>query len=164
METILSGSFTGSPRLILSTFSMPSITLPHTVYFLSRKVASSNTMKNWLLALSGLCERAIEHTPRTCGSALNSALRFGYFEPPVPEVRCFDLRPVAVEIVDLEGQHLVLLPVRHLDRLQKEERRAITQAGEAVVPPERLEPEFGEEGERGLEIGAGRHERIECGR
>jgi hypothetical protein len=30
--TILSGSFTGSPRLILSTFSMPEITLPQTVY------------------------------------------------------------------------------------------------------------------------------------
>ena len=30
--TILSGSLTGSPRLILSTFSMPSVTLPQTVY------------------------------------------------------------------------------------------------------------------------------------
>jgi|GEM_PF-2379333 len=29
---ILSGSLTGSPRLILSTFSMPSITVPQTVY------------------------------------------------------------------------------------------------------------------------------------
>src|SRR5690606_20379892 len=29
---IRSGSRTGSPRLILSTFSMPSVTLPHTVY------------------------------------------------------------------------------------------------------------------------------------
>ena len=74
----------GSPRLILSTFSMPSITLPQTVYCLSRKRASSKQMKNWLLALLGFCERAIEQTPRTCGSALNSAGRFGYFEPPVP--------------------------------------------------------------------------------
>ena len=41
-------------------------------------------MKNWLLALLGFCERAIEHTPRTCGSALNSAGRLPYFEPPVP--------------------------------------------------------------------------------
>jgi hypothetical protein len=62
----------GSPRLILSTLSMPSMTLPHTVYCLSRKEASSKQMKNWLLALSGEDERAIEHTPRTCGSALNS--------------------------------------------------------------------------------------------
>lgn len=31
-EIILSGSLTGSPRLILSTFSMPSTTAPHTVY------------------------------------------------------------------------------------------------------------------------------------
>ncbi len=30
--TILSGFTTGSPRLIWSTFSMPSITLPQTVY------------------------------------------------------------------------------------------------------------------------------------
>jgi hypothetical protein len=30
--TILSGSFTGSPRLILSTFSMPDVTSPQTVY------------------------------------------------------------------------------------------------------------------------------------
>ena len=34
-------------------------------------------MKNWLLALSGLCARAIETAPRLCGSAENSALMFG---------------------------------------------------------------------------------------
>ena len=51
--TILSGSFTGSPRLILSTFSMPSMTLPQTVYWRSRKRASAKQMKNWLLALFG---------------------------------------------------------------------------------------------------------------
>ncbi len=39
--TIWSGPCTGSPRLILSTFSMPSTTLPQTVYWLSRKRASS---------------------------------------------------------------------------------------------------------------------------
>jgi hypothetical protein len=32
IETILSGSLTGSPRLILSMFSIPSVTLPQTVY------------------------------------------------------------------------------------------------------------------------------------
>src|SRR4029079_18572311 len=79
-DLILSGFCTGSPRLILSTFSMPSITLPHTVYCLSRKLASSKQMKNWLLALLGFWARAIEHTPRTCGSALNSAGRLPYFE------------------------------------------------------------------------------------
>ncbi len=31
-ETMLSGSRTGSPRLILSTFSMPEVTSPQTVY------------------------------------------------------------------------------------------------------------------------------------
>src|SRR5580698_1351954 len=82
--TILSGSRTGSPRLILSTFSMPETTLPQAVYCLSRNFASSKQMKNWELAESGLCARAIETVPRTCGSALNSALRFGYFDPPVP--------------------------------------------------------------------------------
>src|SRR5690348_8758660 len=83
-ETILSGSLTGSPRLILSTFSMPEITLPHTVYCLSRKRASVKQMKNCELAEAGFCARAMEQVPRTCGSELNSALRFGYFEPPVP--------------------------------------------------------------------------------
>ena len=53
IETILSGFTTGSPRLISSTWSMPSITLPQTVYWRSRKVASSKQMKNWLLALLG---------------------------------------------------------------------------------------------------------------
>src|SRR5580704_13800985 len=82
--TILSGSRTGSPRLILSTFSMPETTLPQTVYFRSRNPASPKQMKNCELAESGSLARAIEAVPRTCGSALNSALMFGYFEPPVP--------------------------------------------------------------------------------
>ena len=47
---------------------MPETTLPHTVYCLSRKRASSKQMKNWLFALFGLCARAIEAVPRTCGS------------------------------------------------------------------------------------------------
>src|SRR5271169_6927991 len=81
---ILSGSRTGSPRLILSTFSMPETTLPQTVYCRLRKAASPKQMKNCELAESGLDERAIETVPRTCGSALNSALRSGYFDPPVP--------------------------------------------------------------------------------
>ena len=40
--TILSGSRTGSPRLILSTFSMPDTTLPQTVYWRLRKGASQS--------------------------------------------------------------------------------------------------------------------------
>ena len=79
-----SGSRTGSPRLILSTFSMPDTTSPHTVYWRSRKPASSKQMKNCELAESGFCARAIEQVPRLWCSALNSCLRFGYFEPPVP--------------------------------------------------------------------------------
>ncbi|MNE83767.1 hypothetical protein D3C80_1806120 [compost metagenome] len=67
-----------------STCSMPSITSPQTVYWRSRKRASSKQMKNCELALFGSEVRAIEQTPRTCGSALNSAFRFGFFEPEVP--------------------------------------------------------------------------------
>src|SRR4029077_9586345 len=81
--TILSGSLTGSPRLILSTFSMPSVTLPQTVYWLLRKLASSKQMKNWLSPESGLLARAIDTVPRTWGSRLNSALSF-FPDPPVP--------------------------------------------------------------------------------
>ena len=61
---------------------MPSVTSPQTVYWLSRKRASSKQMKNWLLAEFGLVVRAMEQTPRTCGSSENSAFRFGFFEPP----------------------------------------------------------------------------------
>src|SRR5271156_632683 len=78
--TILSGSRTGSPRLILSTFSIPETTLPQTVYCRSRKCASPKQMKNCELAESGLDARAIDTVPRLCGSALNSALRSGYFD------------------------------------------------------------------------------------
>src|SRR3954467_6538210 len=81
--TILSGSRTGSPRLILSTFSMPEVTLPHTVYWLFRNEALSKQMKNWLSPESGLAAPAIEVVPPTCGSLLNSALSF-FPEPPVP--------------------------------------------------------------------------------
>src|SRR5579875_2566837 len=81
--TIRSGSTTGSPRLMASTFSMPAMTLPQTVYFPSRKRASSKQMKNWLSAESGSAARAIDTVPRTCGSRLNSALSLRP-EPPVP--------------------------------------------------------------------------------
>jgi len=41
-------------------------------------------MKNWLLALSSLCARAIDTVPRKCGVGLNSAFRSGSCEPPCP--------------------------------------------------------------------------------
>ncbi len=82
--TILPGSRGGSPLGRASTLSMPSITSPQTVYCLSRKRASSKQMKNWLFALFGFCARAIEQTPRTCGSALNSCGRSGSLLPPMP--------------------------------------------------------------------------------
>src|SRR5262245_18132256 len=71
-----SGSLTGSPRLILSTFSIPAITLPQTVYWPLRNGASAKQMKNWLSPESGFCARAIETVPRTCFSFENSALSF----------------------------------------------------------------------------------------
>src|SRR3546814_935371 len=55
--TILPGSRGGSPLGSASTLSMPSITSPQTVYWLSRKRASSKQMKNWLFALFGFCAR-----------------------------------------------------------------------------------------------------------
>ena len=61
MRMILSGSSTvplwlpAGAFLIWSTASMPSITRPQTVYWLSRKSAGARVMKNWLSALLGLC-------------------------------------------------------------------------------------------------------------
>src|SRR5262245_36700267 len=82
-EMMRSGSATGSPRLILSTFPMPSVTWPQTVYLPLRKGASAKQMKNWLSPESGDCARAMDTVPRRCGSLLNSALSF-LPEPPVP--------------------------------------------------------------------------------
>src|SRR5262245_47852320 len=82
--TILPGLRGGSPLGSASTFSMPDSTTPHTVYWRSRKRASSKQMKNWLLAEFGSLVRAIEQTPRTCGSLENSCFRFGFDDPPVP--------------------------------------------------------------------------------
>src|SRR5947209_5844713 len=82
--TILSGSCTGSPRLILSTTSMPDTTSPTTVYLPFRNEPSPNMMKNCEFAESLLAERAMPTMPRLNGTLENSALRFGYFEPPVP--------------------------------------------------------------------------------
>ena len=84
IDTILSGSWTGSPRLILSTLSMPSMTWPQTVYWRLRKAASSKQMKNCELAEFGFCERAIEQVPRAWFMLENSALRSGLSEPPMP--------------------------------------------------------------------------------
>src|SRR5262249_19133497 len=61
---ILSGLEGGSPGLILSTASMPSITWPQIVYLPSRNGAGAKSMKNWLLALSGSLDRAAPTVPR----------------------------------------------------------------------------------------------------
>src|ERR1700730_7466259 len=85
--TMLSGSRTGSPRLVFSTVFLAALhsplTLPQTVYSPSSHFESSKQMKNWLSPESGLWDRAIETVPRTCFSLENSALSF-WPEPPVP--------------------------------------------------------------------------------
>ena len=85
---ILSGSETdplfGSPFLILSTNSIPFTTLPKAEYCLSKCGAESKHIKNWLFALSGFAERAADTIPLVCAISVNSALRSGRSEPPVP--------------------------------------------------------------------------------
>ena len=65
----------GSPRVIPSTLSMPSITWPHTVYWPLRKLPGANMMKNCELPEFGLCERAMPTVPRSNGTLENSAGR-----------------------------------------------------------------------------------------
>ena len=69
---ILSGfetePFGPSPFLILSTNSIPSTTLPKTVYCLSRCGASSKHIKNWLLALFGSEDLARSSDPNSANS------------------------------------------------------------------------------------------------
>src|SRR5665213_1025111 len=84
IERILPGSRGGSPLGKASMWSMPAVTSPHRVYWLSRWGASARQMKNWLLAELGLPVRAMEQAPRRCGSCENSAGRLGFFEPPLP--------------------------------------------------------------------------------
>src|SRR5215210_2132054 len=84
MLTILSGLAGGSPRVIASTQSMPSVTAPTTVYCPLRKDPSANMMKNCELALFGSCDRAMPRVPRLKGSLENSAGMSGSFEPPMP--------------------------------------------------------------------------------
>src|SRR5450432_2454713 len=73
------------PPTILSATSIPLVTCPKTVYWLSRNGESLTTIKNCDDALSGLAERAIDTMPRLCEILLNSALTFDP-EPPVPHV------------------------------------------------------------------------------
>src|SRR5579885_1549776 len=87
--TILSGLetvplFASDPFFNLSTFSIPDVTCPITVYCPFRLGVEPNMMKNWLFAEFGLELRAMPTMPRVNGVDENSAGKFGYFEPPVP--------------------------------------------------------------------------------
>src|SRR5260221_14180421 len=84
MEMIFPGSRGGSPLGRASMCSMPEVTSPQTVYWLSRKPESARQMKNWLLAEWGFEVLAMEQTPRLCGALLNSDFRLGLAEPPPP--------------------------------------------------------------------------------
>ena len=66
-----------SPFLILSTNSIPSMTLPKTVYCLSKCGAASKQIKNWLFALSGSADLAADKTPLVWAISVNSAFTFG---------------------------------------------------------------------------------------
>ncbi len=57
------------------------LAMPRAVYWLSKKVASSERMEQKLSPESGFEARAIDTVPRTCGSLLNSAFNF-LPEPP----------------------------------------------------------------------------------
>jgi hypothetical protein len=61
---------------------MPAVTFPRR-YIAYQESARRQQMKNCELAEFTSCARAMEQVLATCGSALNSALRLGYFEPPV---------------------------------------------------------------------------------
>ena len=65
---ILSGLLTEpllpEPFLSWSTKSMPETTWPQIVYCPSRNGAGAKQMKNWLLAVFGLCVRAAPTVPR----------------------------------------------------------------------------------------------------
>src|SRR6202165_196602 len=89
--TILSGSVTvpledpGGAFFNLSITSIPDTTSPITVYWPLRLGPSANMKKNCEFAVSTLSpRRAMPTMPRLNGTLENSALRLGYFEPPVP--------------------------------------------------------------------------------
>ena len=64
----LSGPFTGPPRLILSSFSIPGLHLAPDGILRSRKLVSLKQTKNCELAVSGCEARAMEQVPRLCAS------------------------------------------------------------------------------------------------
>ena len=63
-----------------------------------------------------------------------------------------DLRPIEIKVVHLEGDHLILLPLRRVDILQIEIRAAKTQTRNAVFLPKTPEPQLAEEFDGELEI------------
>src|ERR1700679_248671 len=69
--------------------------------------------------------------------------------------------PVILEVGHVEVDHLVLLPLRHVDFLQQEIGSAEAQAGESVLPPACLKADRGEELERRFKTTSRRDEWIE---
>jgi len=74
-----------------------------------------------------------------------------------------DLTPIDVEIVNLENDHLIFLPLGNVDILEQKIRASEAQTGKAVMPPKLLETQFGKEVERGSEIRPRWNERVKRG-
>ncbi len=73
----------------------------------------------------------------------------------------FQFRPIGVEIRDFEGDHLIALPLWHVDVLENEVRLTESQTCQALLFPLLHEAQFCEEGKGRLELRPGGHERIE---
>ena len=74
----------GSPFFIISTNSMPLITLPKAEYWRSKCGADWKQIKNWLFALLGSDDLAADIIPLVWAISENSAFKLGRSEPPVP--------------------------------------------------------------------------------
>src|SRR5689334_6077325 len=73
-----------------------------------------------------------------------------------------DLPPIAVEIIDFEGDHLVGLPLGHIDVLQDEIRFAEAQTGQTRGLPHLLKAKLLKKGDRSGEVRPGRDKWIKC--
>src|SRR5690349_9060540 len=70
------------------------------------------------------------------------------------QIFCFELGPIELEIIDLERDHLVLLPLGHVYVLQHEVCAAEPEACEATLTPECGKAQLVEELDRDVEAGS----------
>src|SRR5262249_13602164 len=90
--------------------------------------------------------------------------RLTKFHAFVPRRKPFagDFGPVAIEIVDLDGYHLILLPIRDIDLLQNEVGIPEAQPRQTALQPDLVETQFGKKFDRAMKIRTRRNERIEA--